>query len=54
MNSRLLSTRRSGALDRMKRILPVVADPEPFLAPAVSRRVACRSGRDKRITGFTP
>jgi hypothetical protein len=52
MNSRLLPTRRSGALDRLKRILPVVADPEPFLARGVSHRVACRSGRDKGTTGF--
>ena len=35
MNSRLRPTRRSGALDRTKRILPVVADPEPFLARGV-------------------
>jgi hypothetical protein len=53
MNSRLRPTRRSGALDRTKRIRPVVADPEPFLAPGVSHRVACRSGRDKGTTGFT-
>jgi hypothetical protein len=53
MDSRLRPTRRSVALDRMKQILPVVAGPEPFLAPEISHRVACRSGRDKGTTGFT-